>query len=160
MVVGVISTFSPKAGIEYDSRIEKRNVAAEALIAAKESVQFAPALSVLFLGARMRALQITNNMGAPQGWAQDAMFLCTASVIMQAIVSSAGRVVGHQQQALGAEKGGASAGLEGFNALLLLIMHGGALAVIISVFLITPLTANGRGSMLMDKVAETTGGFF
>ena len=41
-------------------------------------------LSVLFIGLRMRALQITSQKGAPQGWAQQGMFLCTYSLMAQA----------------------------------------------------------------------------
>merc|ERR1719359_2273901 len=38
---------------------------------AKGTIAFCPMLAILFVGTRMRALQITNNKGAPQGWAQD-----------------------------------------------------------------------------------------
>merc|ERR1719191_1765208 len=38
--------------------------------AAKGSVMFCPMLAVLFIGLRLRALQITDQKGAPQGWAQ------------------------------------------------------------------------------------------
>ena len=43
--------------------------------------RFAPMLCVLFIATRMRALQISKNKGAPQGWAQDGMSLalCPAS---------------------------------------------------------------------------------
>ena len=42
--------------------------AKDALESAKATVQFAPMLSVLFVMTRMRALQITQQKGAPQGW--------------------------------------------------------------------------------------------
>merc|ERR1719440_299294 len=35
---------------------------------AVDTVMFAPMLSVLFLGARMRAQEITDGAGQPQGW--------------------------------------------------------------------------------------------
>ena len=41
------------------------------------TVAFCPMLAILFVGTRMRALQMTNNKGAPQGWAQDGMYLAT-----------------------------------------------------------------------------------
>merc|ERR1719271_1321700 len=47
----------------------------DAIESAKSTVQFAPMLCVLFIGTRMRALQITDNKGAPQGWAQDGMYM-------------------------------------------------------------------------------------
>merc|ERR1719389_456203 len=40
-------------------------------------------LAILFVGTRMRALQITNNKGAPQGWAQDGMYMATWSILLQ-----------------------------------------------------------------------------
>merc|ERR1719261_99703 len=53
------------------------SVAIPTMEAAKGSVMFCPMLAVLFIGLRMRALQITDNKGSPQKWAQQAMFLCT-----------------------------------------------------------------------------------
>lgn len=42
--------------------------------AARGTVMFCPMLCILFVGLRMRALQITGGSGAPQGWAQDCEF--------------------------------------------------------------------------------------
>jgi hypothetical protein len=131
----------------------------QALFAAKDSVMAAPMLSVLFLGARMRALQITNNKGAPQGWAQDCMFTCVVSVILQAICAIVVSFMAPRDKpgAMGSDDGNkTAAGVAAFQFLLMLVMHGCGLAVIISVFMITPETANGRGSVLMDNVADTT----
>lgn len=129
-----------------------------ALFAAKDSVMAAPMLAVLFLGARMRALQITNNKGAPQGWAQDCMFLCVVSVMLQAILAIIVACMAPRHASSDRPDGGnkAAAGVALFQFVLMLTMHGGGLAVIISIFLITPETANGRGAMLMDKMADTT----
>merc|ERR1719321_23284 len=41
----------------------------------KGVVMFCPMLSILFVGTRMYALQITDSKGAPQGWVQDGMFM-------------------------------------------------------------------------------------
>merc|ERR1719183_2005124 len=54
--------------------------------AAKMTVNFAPMLSILFVGARMRALQIDPKHGNPQPWAQKCFFMCTFSVLIQAIL--------------------------------------------------------------------------
>merc|ERR1719420_1205868 len=55
---------------------------------------FAPMLSILFIGTRMRALQLTKatdgttpKEAGPQPWAQQAMFLCTWSVLVQLIMA-------------------------------------------------------------------------
>merc|ERR1719247_197819 len=51
--------------------------AKDAIESAKATVQFAPMLSVLFVATRMRALAMTSNKGAPQGWVQDGMYLAS-----------------------------------------------------------------------------------
>jgi hypothetical protein len=51
---------------------------------AKMTVNFAPMLCILFIGARMRALQIDPKNGHPQRWAQKCMFMCTFSLLIQA----------------------------------------------------------------------------
>merc|ERR1719424_2147500 len=43
----------------------------DAVESARATVEFAPMLSVLFIATRMRALQISDNKGSPQKWAQD-----------------------------------------------------------------------------------------
>merc|ERR1719281_1587543 len=47
---------------------------------AKGTINFCPMLAILFVGTRMRALMITNNKGAPQGWVQDGMYMATWAV--------------------------------------------------------------------------------
>merc|ERR1719428_2246267 len=56
------------------------------LALAKFTVNFAPMLCILFVGARMRALQMDPKNGNPQKWAQACMFLCTASLYAQAAI--------------------------------------------------------------------------
>merc|ERR1719160_1014709 len=50
---------------------------------AKGTINFCPMLAILFVGTRMRALWITNNRGAPQGWVQDGMYMATWAVLIQ-----------------------------------------------------------------------------
>merc|ERR1719159_2218660 len=50
---------------------------------AKGTINFCPMLAILFVGTRMRALLITNNKGAPQGWVQDGMYMATWAVLIQ-----------------------------------------------------------------------------
>merc|ERR1719269_215912 len=61
---------------------------------ARMTVMFAPMLSMLFIGTRMRALQLTKATdgtipptAGPQGWAQDGMFLSTWSCLIQVIMA-------------------------------------------------------------------------
>merc|ERR1719443_2533060 len=55
----------------------------EACVTATLSMNFAPMLAVLFIGARMRALQMDPVNGAPQKWAQNCFFMCTYAVLAQ-----------------------------------------------------------------------------
>merc|ERR1719261_1944835 len=54
----------------------------EALTTATLSMNFAPMLAVLFIGARMRALQMDPVNGAPQKWAQNCFFMCTYALLL------------------------------------------------------------------------------
>merc|ERR1719160_117405 len=60
------------------------------LEAAATTVTYAPMLSVLFLGARMRAIQLsqgqTEKYKLPQPWVQQAMYVCTYAVLAQVIL--------------------------------------------------------------------------
>merc|ERR1719191_496661 len=56
------------------------------LTLAKYTVNFAPMLCILFVGARMRALQIDPKYGNPQKWAQNCFYLCTYSVLVQTLL--------------------------------------------------------------------------
>merc|ERR1719261_164687 len=60
------------------------------LEAACTTVTYAPMLSVLFLGVRMRAIQLsqgqTEKYQLPQPWVQQAMYMCTYAVLAQVIL--------------------------------------------------------------------------
>merc|ERR1719484_130824 len=127
----------------------------DAIESAKSTVQFAPMLCVLFVGTRMRALQMTNNKGAPQGWAQDGMYLATWSLFLQFwMVVLASACTG--EKAKTDEDGNVTWKPNNIYAFYcvqvirwfsVLALWGGVIAVIISVFTITPETANGRGAI-------------
>jgi len=122
---------------------------------ARATVMFCPMLSILFVGVRMRALQITDQKGAPQGWAQQGMFLCTYSLMAQVllvlvlpcftgappkmdadgnVVSESTGIMGHIMVAI--------------RYLAFLALYGGVVTVVTSLFLITPETATGTGSLI------------
>merc|ERR1719473_242107 len=50
---------------------------------------FAPMAAVLFIGARMRALQMDPINGAPQKWAQNCFYMITYAILMQCILAVA-----------------------------------------------------------------------
>merc|ERR1719298_244548 len=50
---------------------------------AKGTIVFCPMLSILFVATRLRAMTLTNWKGAPQGWAQDGMYMATWAILIQ-----------------------------------------------------------------------------
>merc|ERR1719449_31194 len=63
--------------------------AENALMTATASMNFAPMLAVLFIGARMRALNMDPVNGNPQKWAQNCFFMCTYALLAQTCFSAA-----------------------------------------------------------------------
>merc|ERR1719247_3097501 len=111
---------------------------------AKYTVNFAPMLCILFIGARMRALQIDPKHGNPQPWAQNCFYLCTYSVLIQTLLVVVLPLCMDCQCKRGDSEGDVV--FEGLNPtvnmvitavryLALLALYGGFTAVIVSVFL-------------------------
>merc|ERR1711904_158232 len=73
--VGIAANFTSKAE--------------NALMIATASMNFAPMLAVLFIGARMRALNMDPVNGNPQKWAQNCFFMCTYALLAQTCFSVA-----------------------------------------------------------------------
>merc|ERR1719252_524023 len=122
---------------------------------AKGTIQFCPMLAILFVGTRMRALLITNNRGAPQGWVQDGMYMATWAVLIQFLmvlvvgIASAQRVECDED---GTPKWEPSNKYLvwvalGLKWLTFIFLYGGVIAVIVGVYTMTPETANGRGAV-------------
>lgn len=59
------------------------------LLMATNSMNFAPMLAVLFVAARMRALQMDPVAGAPQPWAQYCFYVCTIALAAQTLTAVA-----------------------------------------------------------------------
>merc|ERR1719236_101567 len=60
-----------------------------ALQGAISTMFFAPMAAVLFIGARMRALQMDPINGAPQKWAQNCFYAVTYAILLQCIFAVA-----------------------------------------------------------------------
>jgi len=122
---------------------------------AKATVQFCPMLAILFVGTRMRALQMTDNRGAPQGWVQDGMYMATWSILIQFLMclvvpictgspcqcDDDGHVTWRPAHPIGFYI------VETIRWLSFFLMYGGTITVIVGVYTMTPETANGRGSV-------------
>jgi len=125
--------------------------------AGQKTVMFAPMLSMLFIGARMRALQLTKASdgtipptAGPQPWAQDGMFLATWSVLVQLIMTMLVPIVTGTGKPKMDEDGNVITP-EGSNKYLgiffdvikylcLLSMYGGSMVVVYAVYTMTPET--------------------
>jgi len=134
--------------------------AKDAIESAKSTVQFAPMLAVLFIATRMRALQMTDNKGAPQGWVQDGMYLATWSIMIQFMMclimpfflgktytpdTLDGSERPSKEDNVGNQYGAMAITFVRYSALIALL--GGVTTVTIGVFTMTPETANGRGAI-------------
>jgi hypothetical protein len=85
--VAVLRTFGQLTGNAAWPALET------ALLAATAAMNFAPMLSILFLAARMRALQMDPVNGSPQAWAQSCFYMCAYAVMFQTILSIAVPIV-------------------------------------------------------------------
>jgi len=136
------------------------SAAKDAIETAKSTVQFAPMLSILFVATRMRALQMTENKGAPQGWVQDGMYLASWSILIQFMMclimpvftgrkftpdTLDGSQTMKKEENFSNPWGAYAVTFVRYSALLALM--GGTATVITGVIVMTPDTANGRGSI-------------
>jgi hypothetical protein len=164
--------YTVKDFFDYDMAFLK-----DAIETAKTTVQFAPMISVLFIATRMRALQISDNKGSPQGWAQDGMYLCSWALLVQFLMCLLVPIFTKEKYVSDGLDGpakdhkkidakvpltdyqipGGHYVVETIRYLALVALLGGIATVITSVFMITPETANGRGSI--PVIADGTLGY-
>merc|ERR1719271_1374965 len=136
---------------------------------AQKTVMFAPMLAVLFIGCRMRALQLIMGddesgvipPGAgPQTWAQDAMFLCTWSLHVQLIMTIlvpliTGAAKPEYDESGNVKAPAGSAMVVGIvfdviRYLCLLSMYGGSVTIMVAIYYMTPetLPPNNAGPLI------------
>merc|ERR1719487_2737249 len=77
LVIAVCRSYGEYSGVEFPKTTGIMNAAAT-------TVEFAPMLAILFLSARMRALQ---HDGQPQKWAQDCMYAATYSMCVTTLLA-------------------------------------------------------------------------
>jgi hypothetical protein len=133
----------------------------------KGTVAYCPMLAILFVGTRMRALLITNNRGAPQGWVQDGMYMATWAILIQFLFGlivpcCTGTATPCDEDGTPEYKPANPIALYCVLALkwiTYIFLYGGVIAVITGVYTMTPETANGRGSIPLvgDHVGEPVG---
>merc|ERR1719324_829621 len=103
----------------------------------------------------MRALHMTKNRGAPQGWAQDGMYMATWAVLIQFLMCLLIPICTGNVDKLD-EDGNVMYKPDHWIALLCVqavrwisyvLMYGGVITVVVAVYTMTPETANGRGAV-------------
>jgi len=115
----------------------------------ENTVKFGPMLAVLFVAARMRALQLSNQKGSPQCWAQDAMYMASGAVLLQLVmvlatgalspaadVDDAGSLITKRIEFLPGR-----IFLEVMKAATFIMLFGGVFTVVASILMIRPGTA-------------------
>merc|ERR1719159_2062221 len=103
----------------------------------------------------MQALMITSNKGAPQGYAQDGMYMATWSLLIQfTMIFVSAIATGTPAKA--DEDGNIKWEPENkilfyavvaIRALGFILLYGGIITVITGLYTMTPETANGRGAV-------------
>mmetsp|Transcript_64396 Transcript_64396/g.153592 ORF Transcript_64396/g.153592 Transcript_64396/m.153592 type:complete len:552 (-) Transcript_64396:47-1702(-) len=119
------------------------------------TVEYCPMLTVLFILLRMVAQELTGHTGRPQGWAQDAMYVCTTAVTFQ-LLSCILIAIASRSAPEVDEDGGVYLGKLGDNDLGILAavlrvlssfaIYTGVAAVCIALWTLTPATAGGPGT--------------
>merc|ERR1719313_831944 len=136
----------------------------------KSTVQFAPMLCVLFIITRMRALQISKNRGSPQGWAQDGMYLASWAVLVQFLMCLLMPIFTRKPYNTDSLDGTSVADKEPVSNpigawivtiiryLSLIGLYAGVVLVLCGALMMTPETANGRGSVpVLGEMEDATG---
>jgi len=112
--------------------------------AGRKTMMHAPMLAMLFVAARMRALQLTMTVvfdipstAGPQEWVQHAMVVATWSVIIQTIATYIANVMDTISKKKD-KKSPVEIVFDVINYICLLGMYGGAVIVIVGIFAMTP----------------------
>merc|ERR1719262_2107302 len=128
---------------------------------AKATIQFCPMLSILFVATRLRAMTLTNWKGAPQGWAQDGMYMATWAIgiqfLMVLLIPLCTLVMeGKASHPEGDADGKVMFKPEGKIALIVveiirwlafILLYVGTITVMVGIWTMTPENANGRGAV-------------
>mmetsp|Transcript_23782 Transcript_23782/g.67327 ORF Transcript_23782/g.67327 Transcript_23782/m.67327 type:complete len:884 (+) Transcript_23782:114-2765(+) len=113
------------------------------------TIRFCPMLSLLFLGARERALLLSGFKGSPQCWAQDAMYASVAALLTQLLMVLGAGIL--SKNVTVDEAGSPKSArikyvpgkffLELVKAIAFVALYGGVIIVGVSVLVIRPETA-------------------
>lgn len=138
---------------------QKKQMLRDTIIGASVSLGLAPLLSVLFVATRMRALQITQQQGAPPGWAQDCMLIAVFATGVQSLCCLVMPIFigesctvdddGNPDYDLEPMIGAYAVAVVKYVALMAL--HGSVITICVSVYVMTPETAHDGNRFLTDE---------
>merc|ERR1719271_942213 len=119
---------------------------------AADTLGMAPMLCALFLGARMRALQMEPISGNPQRWAQNCFWLCSSALLAQTCVAvvvpfllndvevkkvdKKYKLEGDMDYQVADGQSWLAKGMSAFRFIIMLCVYASAVAVVCSVFTI------------------------
>jgi len=156
---GIVSFFQSLILFCEEALGIKRTLLRDTFVSAGISLNIAPLLCILFVATRMRALQITQQKGAPPGWAQDCMLIavfCTGvqslcCVVMPIFVGSACKFDedGNPDYDLEPMIGAYAVSIVKYVALMAL--HSSVICISVAVYVMTPETAHSGGRFITDE---------
>lgn len=117
---------------------------------AEQAVKLGPMLAVLFLGIRMRALQLSKQEGSPQCWAQDAMYVAVMVVVAEiclvlvvnAFFAEAGTAEAKAQVSKSVPRIPQRIAVQLLQAAFFVLLHGSVIVVVASALTVRPETAS------------------
>lgn len=123
------------------------------LVASMVSTNFCPLICVLFVGTRMRALQITQQRGAPPQWAQDSMSMCVFATFLQVVcclvlpifTGLSTEVDGDGNAKLDLRPMIGAYAVTAVKYVALAFLHGGVIVVCTAIFVMTPESCQMEG---------------
>jgi hypothetical protein len=104
---------------------------------ARDSLDFCPKFSILFLGTFMRALYLTDGEGAPQAWCQISQCIATATIVALALVRGVSLVMNKNTGAC-----------QCFIYILSCVAYACAVENAVAIVMMTPENATGPGSTI------------
>jgi len=129
------------------------------VLAADVSVRLCPLISILFIACRLRALQLSHQLGSPQIWAQQAMFMSVFAMLVQMLsciilpilLGSPAAVDGDGCADWDVKPLLLAYVVTVMKYIALFCLHGGAIMVSIAIFTMSPDTTDEHQAGLLER---------
>jgi len=132
----------------FDKKNANLQFMVRVILAAKDSVMFCPMLCALFVGVRMRALQISHNKGAPQGWVQECMQLSAWALVFQLIMAVLEETFGKTGESKDGGKSCMTMTTTIVKHICTILLYGGVVGVCVGLFQMNEENTNGQGNLI------------